>query len=195
EHYLAANPRGDVADFALADLAVAQFGAGRPDDAWKTLATLTERFPGSKALTPARLRLAEAALEAHQPDRAVPLFRFVAGAVGDPTTLPTPRGAPVGEAPAAPVDPSLRIRAFAGLGRALRELGKPAEAAAAYAAALERAPGEPIASELALARGQTLEASGQADQALAAYALAADRFAKSDRGSQAALARARLLAK
>src|SRR5262249_46568468 len=76
EHYLAANPRGDVAEFALAHLAVAQLGVGRVDDAWKTLATLGERFPRSKALPPARLRLAEAALGAHQADRAAEQFRL-----------------------------------------------------------------------------------------------------------------------
>ncbi len=183
ERYLAANPRGDVAEFALAQLAVAQLGAGRTDDAWKTLATLAQRFPGSKALAPARLRLAEAALAAHQADRALEPLRLVAGA------------GPAPERSAAPVDRSLRQRAFTGLGRALRELGKPAEAAAAFAAALELAPGDPIAPELALARGRALEAAGQADPALEAYALAADRFAQSDRGPQAALARARLLAK
>ena len=195
EHYLAANPRGDVAEFALAQLAVAQLGAGRTDDAWKTLATLAERFPGSKALPPARLRLAEAALAAHQADRAVEPFRLVAGAGPVPSTDQPPRGSPAREQTGAPVDRSLRIRAFAGLGRALVELGKPAEAAAAFAAALELAPGDPIAPELALARGRALEAAGQADKALEAYALAADRFAQSDRGPQAALARARLLAK
>ncbi len=61
EKYLSSNPRGDVAEFALAHLAVAQLGSGRAAEAWKTLAVLVERYPRSEALPRARLRLAEAA--------------------------------------------------------------------------------------------------------------------------------------
>ena len=79
EAYLAANPKGDVADFALAHLAVARLGLGQLDDAWKTLASLSARFPRSRSLAPTRLRLAEAALAAHQAERAAEQFRLVAG--------------------------------------------------------------------------------------------------------------------
>jgi TolA-binding protein len=211
--YLSANPRGEVAAMALAHLAVAQLGAGRADDAWKTLALLAERFPRHKALAPARLRFAEAALAAHQPDRAVEQFRLVAG-VGPSTNQPlmvqasrlqtgyaggTPapqtRGDPAPDSSAATLDPALRVRALAGLGRALRDLGQPGEAASAFAEALELAPGDPMAAELALARGRALEAANQPDRALEAYALAAHRWAKSEAGPRASLARARLLTK
>ena len=80
ERYLAAYPRGDVAEFALEHLSVAQVGARRTEDAWKTLATLAERYPGSKALPRARVRLAEAALAAHHPAQAAEQFRLVADA-------------------------------------------------------------------------------------------------------------------
>ena len=68
-----------MADFALAHLAVARLGLGQLDEAWKTMADLAERFPRSQALAPTRLRLAEAALAAHQADRAAEQFRLVAG--------------------------------------------------------------------------------------------------------------------
>jgi cellulose synthase operon protein C len=192
ERYLAAYPRGDVAEFALAHLAVAQLGVGKTDDAWKTLSTLAERYPASKALPRARLRLAEAALAAHHPDRAVEQFRLVADVTSkdQPDRSPTP---PDGSKD--PIDPSLRIRALSGLGRALTELGKPAEAAEAFARVLELAPGDPASAEIALARARSLESASKSDDALAAYALAEQKFAKTEYGHRAALARARLLSR
>ena len=79
ESYLASNPHGDVADYALAHLAVARLAMGRVDDAWKAMTTLAERFPRSHALAATRLRLAEAELAAHHPARAAEQFRLVAG--------------------------------------------------------------------------------------------------------------------
>jgi TolA-binding protein len=193
ERYLADNPRGDVAEFALADLVAAQLGAGRADDAGKTLALLAGRFPGGKALPRARLRVAEAALAAKQFERAAEQFRPVAGSrepAGGPRAAPDAR-----DGSSAMVDPALRVRALAGLGRALRELGQSAEAAAAFGAVLELAPGDPIAPEMAMARARALEAANRADESLAAYADAVGRFAGRDEGAHAALARARLLAK
>ena len=52
ERYLAANPRGDVAEFALADLVVAQLGAGRTEDAGKTLAAPGRPVPGRQGPAP-----------------------------------------------------------------------------------------------------------------------------------------------
>jgi TolA-binding protein len=170
---------------------VAQLELDRTEDAWKTLATLTERFPHSKALPPARLRLAEGALAAHQLDRAAEQFRAVAGI--DPTRRGSKPGGRDRSDEAS--DPALRVRALAGLGWALRERGTPAEAAKAFAAALDVAPDDPIAPELALAQGRALEASGQADAALEVYSRTVERFAKSDQGPLAALAKARLLSK
>jgi TolA-binding protein len=190
EHYLAAKPAGDVADFALAHLVTAQLGLGQLDAACKTLADLTKRFPHSKALAPTRLRAAETALAARQADRAIELFRLVAG-TGTEQTQAKQSGAAPGDL----VDLPLRIRGLAGQGNALLQLGKPADAAAAFAALLELAPGDPIAPEIAFARGRALEAAHQPAEALRAYLSILERFAKSDQAPQAALAHARLLDK
>jgi len=190
EQYLAAKPDGDVADFALAQLAMARLALGQADDAWKALATLAGRFPRSQALAPTRLRLAEDALATHHADRAVEQFRLVAG--GGASTEPAQPSAGKG---IAPTEPALRLRALAGLGKALWDLDKPAEAAAAFAAALDLAPDTPNAPEIALERGRALEASQQTDAALNAYSLILERFAKSDQAPQARLAQARLLEK
>ena len=48
--YLNANPRGEVADSALAHLATAELGLRQTDEAWKTLIQLADRFPRSRAL-------------------------------------------------------------------------------------------------------------------------------------------------
>jgi TolA-binding protein len=189
--YLHANPRGDVADVALAHLAAAQVGIGRLDDARKTLADLAERFPRSKALPPTRLRFAEAALAANQPERAAEQFRHVAGVAPDansPLDVVAPKS---NDQP----DVALRFRALAGLGKSLWKLGKPGDAAEAFAAALEVDPDSPSAPEIALRQGRALEMSKQPDAAVKIYARVLERFAKSDAAPQAALAQARLFAK
>ena len=116
EQYLAANPRGDVADFAMAHLVMARVGLGQLDAAWKMLATLAEQFPESKSLPPARLRAAEAALGAHQAERAAEQFRLVAE--------PPKAGQQEAEDQAGGrVDATaraLRVRAYSGLGRRSR---------------------------------------------------------------------------
>jgi TolA-binding protein len=190
EQYLAASPDGDVADFALAHLATARLALGQVDDAWKSLANLASRFPRSQALAPTRLRLAEAALAAHQPGKAAEQFRLVADGGNSKRTTQPPANNQI-----APTDPKLRIRALAGLGKALWELEKPAEAASAFAAVLDLAPDDPIAPEIALAHGRALEASRQTEAALKAYALVVERFAKSDQAAPAGIAHARLLDK
>jgi TolA-binding protein len=193
ERYLDANPRGDVAEFALADLVAAQLGAGRPAEADKTLALLARQYPAGKALPRARLRVAEAAEVAGKFDRAIEQFRLVAGPARpgeDPRAAAGPD-----ERPAAGIDPALRVRALSGLGRALQEMGRSAEAAAAFGAVLELAPADPAAAEVALARARALEGANRPEEALTAYKTAADRFAKRAEGPRAALAWARLLAK
>ena len=190
EAYLAANPRGDVADIALAHLAAARLGLLEIDEAWKTLATLAERFPKSKSLATTRLRLAEAALAAHQNERAAEQFRLVADGLATTSKPGQPAGAKANDS----TEQALRIRALAGLGRALSELGKPADAAAAFASALDLAPDDRIAPEIALAQGRALEADKKFDAALKSYGLILEKFAKSDQAPQAALAQARLFA-
>ena len=184
EGYLAANPRGDVAEFAMAHLVTARLGMGQPDDAWKMLARLSREFPQSKSLPPARLRVAEAALEAHQAERAAEQFKLVAAA--------SKKTAPDAPAPAAgkPADPSalaLEARAYRGLGKALEALDKPMEAAAAFEAALELAPAGPAAAEVALAHARALELGRDTDAALKAYSRLRDRYETSKEAALAGL--------
>jgi cellulose synthase operon protein C len=190
--YLSASPQGEVADVAMAHVAVAQLGLGQLDDAAKTVDSLAARFPRTKVLAPTRLRLAEAELTAHRPEPACEQFRIVAGIDRSNGELPGKSDSPKSNDAN---EPSIQIRALAGLGKSLWELGKPAEAAAAFAALLAKAPNDPIAPEVALAHGRALEASAQPDAAQKAYSLVIDRFAKSDQAQQAALAQARLLAR
>ena len=157
--YLAANPRGDVADYALADLAIAQLGLGRQGEAWDTLAQLASRFPSSKALPPSRLRLAEAALDAGQADRAIAQFRLVLGL--DPSGKEDADRAKVSESAVTAVEAPIRLRALAGLGRALWKLGKPADAADVFGRFLDSSAGDPMAPQVALDRAASLVAAKQ----------------------------------
>lgn len=174
KQYLTAKPQGDVADFALAQLAEAQLGLARPDDALKTLNSLAERFPKSKALAPSRLRLAEAELAAHHAEQAATLFRLVADGT---------------------IASSLRIRALTGLGTALAEQGKAAEAALAFDSLLKLAPDDRLAPEIALSHARALEASNQTPAALEAYTSILKRFPNSDQAPRAGLSLARSLTK
>jgi TolA-binding protein len=171
--YLAEQPEGQVADYALAYLAQAQSALGQTDAALEALNQLASRFPRSKSLTPARLSLAEAALAAGQYDRAASLFRQA----GDDT------------------DAKLRPRVLSGLGWALLEAGQPAEAAEALARRLTARADDATAPEDALALGRALEAAGKLDDAVDAYARVVKAYPQSDQAGPAALARARLLVK
>lgn len=171
EKYLAGKPDGEVADYALAHLAQAHLELGQPEAAEKALAQLAGRFPASKALSPTRLRLAEAALASKRPDRAAGWFRLVAD--GD--------------------DPALATRARSGLGWALLDEGKPAEAAEAFASLIAAAPDDPLAADAALGRGRALELAREPGEALDAYTLVTERYAKTPQADLAALTRARLL--
>jgi TolA-binding protein len=190
--YLSASPRGEVADVAMAHLAVAHLGLGQLDLASKAVVELAERFPRTKLLGPTRLRLAEAELAAHRADLACEHFRNVAGL--EPSNGQLPAASDAGKQNDS-TEPSLRIRALAGLGKSLWELGKPAEAARAFATLLARAPNDPIAPEVALAHGRALEASGQPEAAQKAYSFVIERFVNSDQAQQSSLAQARLLAR
>lgn len=174
EKYLAAKPKGEVADFALAHLVQAHLELGRPDAAAQALAKLAESFPESKALAPTRVRVAEAALASKKYDEAAKLFQEVAEA--DST------------------DPALGARARLGLGWARLDSGKPAEAAEAFAAFLKARPDDPLAPEAALARGRALEAANQPGPALEAYAHVVGKYPSAEPAGLAKLATARLLA-
>jgi cellulose synthase operon protein C len=175
EKYLAGKPRGDVADHALAYLAVARMELDQGDAALTALEQLSSRFPKSKTLVPTELRLADAALTGRQYDRAADLFRRAAEAAAN--------------------DPKLKARALSGVAWALLEDGKPAEAAASFSARLEAASDDALAPQDALARGRALEEIAKTDEALTAYAFVSERYAKSNQAGSADLARARLLAK
>ena len=172
--YLNDHPKGELADHALALLAIAQQELGRGDEAKATLERLTRDFAQSRVLTAPRLRLGEAALEAKDYGRAVELLR----AAADSKT-----------------DPELRTRALSALGWAYLGDKKPVEAANAFDELLTTAPDDALAPDAALARGRALEEAGKTDDALTAYALVGARYEKSDRVAPASLARARLLAR
>jgi TolA-binding protein len=169
--YLDGKPDGEVADYALAHLAQAHLELGQPDAADEALARLADRFPKSKALSPTRLRLAEAALGGKRHARAIELFRLVAE--GD--------------------DPSLSARARSGLGWALLEGSRPADAADVFAALLAAAPDDRLAPDAALGRARALELAGKPEEAAAAHALVVAKYAGTEQANQSALARARLL--
>jgi TolA-binding protein len=191
EKYLAANPKGEVAEFALAHLIVARIGLNQSQDAWKTLASLEQRFPTSKLLPPTRVRLAEGALRAKEPQRAIEQFRQVA-------EMEPPKGAPPGEGTndqSAGVDLALKIRALTGLGHALLAAGKPIEAATAFKRILEIASNDPTASQIALEHAHALALGDKSADALDAYSEVTKRYGDSDQAASATLARARLLAK
>ena len=172
EQYLEAQPKGDVADHALARIALAQAALGQADAADATLAKLVAGFPRSSTLTPTRLRLAEVALENKQFDRAAPLFRSLADAKGG--------------------DPAVAARAWSGLGWSLLGSNQPAEAARALGTAIDLAPDGPQANDARFARARALEDAKQPAEALAAYAAAIQGQPDAAAAGPAALALARL---
>ncbi len=189
--YLNANPRGEVADVALAHLATADLGLGHPDEAWKTLIQLADLFPRSKTVAPTRLRVAEAALDAGQFARAAEQFQLILNSASGATGAPAAAGKPA----IAPVDAAVLARARLGLGRALWRLGKPAQAAPLFAQFLASSSTDPEAQAVALERAGALAAAGSTVDALSAYTRVIEQYPKAKEAVQAELARARLLAR
>jgi TolA-binding protein len=173
EAYLAARPRGDVAPDALALLAIAQQETNDADAARATLAKLAAAFPDSPVLARARLRLGESALGAKRYDAAAGLLRDAATAA----------------------DPAVGARARVGLGWALLEGGHAAEAADAFAAAVEAKPAPALAADALLGRARALDEAGRPAEALQAYELLLANHKDSAAAPAGALARARLLAR
>ena len=173
EAYLKAQPKGDVADAALAYLARAQAQLDHPDRSVAALDRLAADFPDSPRLPAARAQLAEDALAADKPAEAAALFR-VAARVDDP---------------------KLKAQALSGLGYALLKAQKPIEAAEAFGALLEAAPGDALAPESALLRATALDLAGKVDEAVAALDLLAAKYPESEPAAAAVLAKARLLAR
>ena len=174
-------PRGDVAEFALADLVAAQLGAGHPADADKTLETLARRFPDGKTLPQARLRVAEAALAAKQYDRAAEQFRSC-------RIRPPPPAPPIA-APRSASGPwpgwGIRSRPWAGRRRPPRRSAP---------VSTWPPPTPPHRRPRWPGPAPSRRRTGPRTP-LSAYADAARQFAGRDEGPRAALARARLLAK
>ncbi len=170
EKYLADKPEGDVADSALARLALAHAALGQAEGADAALARLASGFPRSPALPSTRLNLAESALQAKQFDRASGLFRLAS------------EGVP----------PALKPRALSGLGWSLLLAGKAEEAAAAFAALIEAGPDDPLAADAAAGRARALSGAKQPEAAMAALALVVEKYSKAPQAGPAALALARL---
>ncbi|MGC8643580.1 MAG: tetratricopeptide repeat protein, partial [Isosphaeraceae bacterium] len=189
--YLSKNPDGEVAEFALAQLATAQLGLGKKEEAWKTLGRLADRWPRSKVLPPTRLRLAESALDGNEPPRAAEQFRLVLADTPDGSKATDRTGSARGPL----IDPAVRKRALLGLGRALWKLGKPAEAAPCFADFLKTYPDDSNVKVVALDHAGALEAAGQTDAALTAYRQLVENHPQTKEALQADLARARLLAR
>ena len=188
--YLNANPRGEVADSALAHLATAELGLRHPDEAWKTLIQLADSFPRSKTLAPTRLRVAEAALDAGEFARAAQQFQLILNSSSAPIAEPA-----AGKPAVVPVDVVVVARARLGLGRTLWRLGKPAEAAALFTQFLANSGGDPETPAVGLERAGALAAAGATEEALTAYTQVIEQNPKAKEAVQAELARARLLAR
>ena len=172
EKYLDEKPKGDVADHALARVALGHAALKQAEAADAALAKLAATFPQSSMLAPARLRVAELAREEKQFDRAAPLFRAAAEGPGaDPATVAT---------------------AWAGLGWSLLGSNQPAEAATALAKAAELAPDAPTGLDARFGLAQALQEAKQPAEAIAAYAKAIAGQPDSPQAGPAALALARL---
>ncbi|AMV37577.1 tetratricopeptide repeat protein [Planctomyces sp. SH-PL62] len=176
ENSLEAAPDGQVADYALAYEAAAYLGLDRRDDAVAAIGRLSERFPRSLALPPARLRVAEALAKAGELPKAVEQFRPL-----------------VESAESVPAD--LKERAELGLARAQAKQGDAEAATKTFDAILAKTTDEARAAALGLERAGVLETTGKPDEAIAAYEAVEARAPKLDAALHAALARARLLAK
>jgi TolA-binding protein len=186
QHYLENCPQGEVADTALAHLVTAQLGLKQLNDAWNSLSELERRFPRSQVLASCRLRWAEAALQAGEPERAAEQFRLVLS--------PTPDAVKKSTEPAA-IAPLFEARARVGLGRALWKLGKPADAATQFAQFLDRFKSDAMAPAVALDRAGALAAAERSVEALEAYDRVLARYPGTRQALGAELARARLLAR
>ena len=178
EAYLTTNPRGEVADVALAHLAAARLGSGQ---ARRSLEDTGRRSPSDsrrarlwrRPVAPGRGRAGRASGRASR--RAVP-----AGC------RPGGPGASRPDQPAAN-RPTRRTRpensSTGGPGKVPPELGKPADAAAAFATVRRAGPRSIRSPRDRTGPGRALEAGKQIDAALKSYSLVLEKFAKSDQSA------------
>ncbi len=173
QQYLQERPDGDVADHALAYLALAKAEVGRNDEAAVDLESLRSRFPKSPAIAPAAIRFAEAAFEQKNFAKAANWFQAASTSAGT----------------------DLQAKALSGLGWSYFESKEFEKSAAAFEQCLAAKPDERTAAEAARMRGLAFESAGKLEEAGKSYALVIVRYAQTDQAGPAALARARLLAK
>jgi len=159
ERYFDARPEGDVADHALARLAIARAELERPEESQEDLERLENTFPDSPVLRPTRLRLADLALANRAWDRAEALYRVEA------------------EDDASPY----RVRARSGLGWTLKGAGRLDEAAEVFQGLIDNDPNTPQARDARLTLARIRVEQGRPDEALAHFAASVDGPSSDDR--------------
>jgi len=171
EAYLAANPQGDGAAWALAELAICQARSKQLDRSKQTYARLASEHPGDKLIPPTAATLAEASLAEGDKQWSADLFRLL-----------TNDGNP----------PEYVARGLSGVAWSQFAAGQLAEAAATFEQLLARYPQDALAAEAALVRGQILERLKQPEDALAMYRSVIEKHADRPQLPQALLGAARI---
>ena len=145
EAYLKEKPT-QLADHAMAWLAIARWETGKKDEAAAALKQLEADFPKSETLVPTALRLGESALEAKDFSRSADWLQTV--------TRLTDAG-------------PVRARAYTSLGYVYSGMNRPADSAKAFATAAEMSKLDTAtAQEAAIAASKVLESSGKWEEAL-----------------------------
>ena len=187
---LAANPRGDVAEFAIAHLVMARLGLGQTDAAWK--------MSGPPCGEVSRKARAWRRHGFESPRRRSRLTRPTAP-WSSSSSWPAEQKRGPGGPSSSHGQTGRRDRSgalgtsYRGLGKALAEFGKPAEAAAAFGQCTRLAPDEPTAAAVALARHVRSRTATKWPPRLKAYSLFRTVTRNPNQAALAASARARLL--
>lgn len=171
ESYLVANPKGELAAWGQAELAICLARTKQIDRAKQVFAQFTSQHPGDMLIPPTTAALAEAALAAGDKPWSAELFASLAKA-----------GSP----------PEYIARGLSGVAWSQYEAGELAEAAETCQQLLDRFPEDDLAVETALLRGQILERLMKPDEALAMYRLIVEKHAGGPQLPSALLGAARL---
>jgi TolA-binding protein len=171
EAYLAAQPQGDGAAWALGELAICQARSKQLDRSKQTYGRLASEHPGSKLIPPTAAALAEASLAEGDKQWSADLFRSLTND-GNPAEYVA--------------------RGLSGVAWSQFAAGQLAEAAGAFEQLLARYPQDPLAAEAALVRGQILDRLKQPENALAMYRLVIEKHAEAPQLPQALLGAARI---
>ena len=167
----------------MAHLVIARIGLGQMDAAWKMLADLAREFPDSTSLPPARLRLAEAALLAHQNERAAEQFRLVTGAAKVEQTAV--KGSD--HKPSDAVTKALRGASLQGAGTGSDRARQACRRGGGVSCGDRACADDASAPEVALAEAHALEDGKLTDQALKAYSLIQEHYENSTHAARARL--------